>query len=666
VDRPSSHGSWLIVLAVVLRTTSAAADDARTVVVTGTRTPELAQRATVKTDVVTREEAERRGATNVADALATQPGLVVNPASYGFLGGVSALQIQGFDRDRVLILEDGERVVGDVGGAVDLSSIPTGDVDRIEIVAGPTSSLYGSSALGGVVNVITAPPRRFGPTARLRAEYRSLHGVVLQGGAAEKVDARSGLFSEPWIGLDANYTRLDGVEKTPGLPDLRIPETSRAMAGVRGGFRLGDSMDLRIRARAFRDRSDGIESQTAPGNVGLFISDLPAQTNRYTLHVIHVTKLGGGASLRLTLGRQQFDNFTATDRRNSPIDERHDRDDRMQSFEAVTTVPEGPRTWVFGTRFEAEHVEQTFTQTSSTSTGPVTTTDREVEPLDLGTAALYGQLSWKIVPSLTVMPGVRAEMHSRYGDSVAPRLAAAWEITPELLLRASAGRGFRAPSAKELGFLFDHSTYGYRVKGNLDLRPEKSWGVNADLTARPSKVATVRGSVFANWVEDLIDLDLGNGVFDSGVATYGYTNFGSARTAGAELDARLSPAPWLSAESSYAYTWTRDDVNEQPLPGRPPHSVTSSIRIEPGFELEMYVRGRVVTSSFVDRDTNAPGYQTVDVRVGRTIFRDAQAYVGALNLLDVRQDPTRIGDTRPPLGRILYVGVRAAFPPEDP
>src|SRR5690348_7048478 len=102
--------------AAVLRGSLAAAEPARegneketeTVVVTGTRTPEHVQRATVKTDVVTREEAERRGATSVADALASQPGLQVNPGSYGFLGGVSALQIQGFDRDRVLVLEDGE------------------------------------------------------------------------------------------------------------------------------------------------------------------------------------------------------------------------------------------------------------------------------------------------------------------------------------------------------------------------------------------------------------------------------------------------------------------------------------------------------------------------------------------------------------------------------
>ena len=166
--------------------------DADTVVVTGTRTPENAQRATVKTDVVTREEADRRGATNVAEALATQPGLQVNPGSYGYLGGVSALQIQGFNRDRVLILEDGERVVGDVGGAVDLAAIPTANLERIEVVVGPTSSLYGSAALGGVVNVITAPPRRPGLSGRARAEYRSLNGVVLQGNASAKKDGALG------------------------------------------------------------------------------------------------------------------------------------------------------------------------------------------------------------------------------------------------------------------------------------------------------------------------------------------------------------------------------------------------------------------------------------------------------------------------------------------
>lgn len=634
------------------------AKDGDVVVVTGTRTPERAQRATVKTDVITRDEADRRGATNVADALASQPGLIVNPGSYGFLGGVSALQIQGFDRDRVLILEDGERVVGDVGGAIDLAAIPTADLDRIEVVAGPTSSLYGSAALGGVVNIITAPPRRQGGSGRARIEGRSYRGLVLQGNGAYRA-------GEPWVGLDLNYTRQDGLERyADGRPDLRLPETTRRMFGLRAGTQLTKQMDVRIRARAFRDRLDGLESQTAPG-LGRFLVDLPEQTDRYTLHVIHVTKLSAGSSLRLTLGRQHFDNFTSKDRRDSPIDERRDRTQRMQSFEGVLTLADGPRTWVTGARFEAEHFEQSITKTESTSAGPaVIGPYSEVLPLAYGIAAAYGQLSWKL-GRLTVMPGIRVEGHTRYGESFAPRLAAAFAVTPALTLRASGGRGFRAPSAKELGFVFDHSFYGYRITGNPGLLPEKSWGVNADASWSPTKTMAYRGSVYANWVDDLIDLDLANGVVTNSVASYSYTNFGKARTAGGQVDARFRPAPWITAETSYAYTWTRDDVNDQPLQARPPHSLTSSIRIEGPWKTELYVRARVVTNAFLDVDTRAPGYQTVDARVGRALWPRAQAYVGALNLLDVRQEPGRIGDTRSPLGRVLYLGIKADFPWEE-
>lgn len=632
--------------------------EADTVVVTGTRTPERVQRATVKTDVITREEADRRGATTVADALASQPGLVVNPGSYGFLGGVAALQIQGFDRDRVLILEDGERVVGDVGGAIDLAAIPTADLDRIEVVAGPSSALYGSAALGGVVNILTAPPRLEGLRSRARLEGRSYRGLVVQANGAYRR-------GDPWVGLDFNYTRQDGLERfDDGRPDLRLPTTSRRMIGLRAGTRLSPEMDVRIRARAFRDRLDGLESQTAPG-LGRFLVDLPEQTDRYTLHVIHVTRFGTkGGNLRLTMGRQQFENFTMKDRRDSPIDERRDRTQRMQSFEAILTLPDGPRTWVAGTRFEAEHFEQELTKTESSSRGPVTTSGPEVLPLAYGIGAGYAQLSWKL-GAFTVMPGVRVEGHTRYGESVAPRLAGAWSPSPALTFRASAGRGFRAPSAKELGFVFDHSFYGYRITGNGALLPEKSWGVNADVAWAPTKQLAFRGSVYGNWVDDLIDLDLANGTVTNGVASYTYTNFGRARTAGGQVDARFKPAPWITAETSYAYTWTRDDVNEQPLQGRPPHSVTSSLKVDAPWGLELYGRARVVTSAFLSEELRAPGYQTIDVRVARSLTplaRSAQVYVGALNLLDVTQEPGRIGDTRSPLGRVLYVGIRGELP----
>src|SRR5262249_46329570 len=143
------------------------------------------------------------------------------------------------------------------------------------------------------------------------------------------------------------------------LPDLRIPDTTRRlMVGVRGGFAMGEKMDVRVRLRAFNDRTDGLESQQPPG-LARYLIDEPEVTRRYTAHVIHMTDLGGGSSLRMTLGHQRVENFTSRDFRSSPLSERHDRSDRMQSFEPVLTLADGKtRTWVVGTRFEAEHFEQ--------------------------------------------------------------------------------------------------------------------------------------------------------------------------------------------------------------------------------------------------------------------------------------------------------------------
>lgn len=628
-----------------------------TVVVTGTRTPERSQRATVKTDVVTRTEAERRGAVTVADALATQPGVRVDPGAYGRLGDVSAVQIQGFDLQRVLVLEDGEPIIGDVGGAIDLAAIPIGDIERIEVVTGPTSALYGSSAIGGVVNVITAPPRSAGPAGRIRAERRSHDGLVLQGNGAYRHDAT-------WAALDTNVSRQDGIARTPGIPDLQIPETSRFMLGARAGTRLTKAVDVRVRARWFHDSLDGLSSKVAPG-IGRYVIDEPNDTDRFTLHVIETIDLGKGSSLRLTLGRQWIDNTTASIQRGSVVGDRHERRDRMQSIEAVSTIADGPRTWVAGARAEAETFSQSIHSIESLSSGLASTTRDEVPARTFGRAAVYGQLQWRFGESFTVLPGVRGETHTQYGEALTPRLALSYRPARSIHLRASAGRGFRAPSAKELGFFFDHSALGYRVLGSSDLRPETSWGTNADATWQSSRTYSLRAATFMNWVDHLIDIDTGGGTSSGTVVDYRYKNFGKARTFGAQASASAILGDRFRADVSYDYLWTRDDDRDQPLGGRPPHTVTAALRAVLGWKIEANARWRASTDAFVSEDVRSPGYQTVDLRVGRPVWTKSEAYVGALNVTDVHQDPGRVGDLRPPLGRVLYAGLRAEFPWEE-
>tara|TARA_R110002096_G_scaffold436100_1_gene667722 strand:- start:91856 stop:92449 length:594 start_codon:yes stop_codon:yes gene_type:complete len=121
-----------------------------TIVVTGSRREQTLGDSVVATEVVTRREIEDSGAQNLGQLLGSQPGLEVVQGLRG-----QEVRMQGLSPDYVLILIDGQRTLGRVDGAINLSRMATGDIERIEIVKGPSSSLYGSDALAGVINIIT-------------------------------------------------------------------------------------------------------------------------------------------------------------------------------------------------------------------------------------------------------------------------------------------------------------------------------------------------------------------------------------------------------------------------------------------------------------------------------------------------------------------------------
>ncbi|MFO0616872.1 MAG: TonB-dependent receptor plug domain-containing protein, partial [Polyangiaceae bacterium] len=175
---------------------------------TGTRTAEDKSKAIVRVDTVTREEAAKRGATNVGEAISGELGLEVNPSANGSIGRASSAQIGGLDRERVLVLEDGERVVGDVGGAIDLSQLSLGGIDRIEITQGPSSSLYGSSAMGGVVQLVSGAPEKEGWSGRFQLEGRYRWGGLASG----EISIRK---ADRWATANASFYGSEGVSLVP-------------------------------------------------------------------------------------------------------------------------------------------------------------------------------------------------------------------------------------------------------------------------------------------------------------------------------------------------------------------------------------------------------------------------------------------------------------------
>lgn len=631
-----------------------AEDDATEIVVTGTRTPESSQRATVRTEVVTREEAERRGATNVAEALQGETTLQVNPEAYGYLGRPSGAQMHGMDADSVLVLEDGERVVGDRDGVVDLAQLPLLGVERVEYVTGPTSALYGTNALGGVINVVTAAPRMPGPSASYRAQVYS---------TAEALGSLSGAYrqGDDWAVLEGSFHHRPAVERSDAMVDYLAARWRSTTLGLRAGTRLGPGAELRLKARWLRDDSDGRSSEAVPG-LGSYVSELPQLTDRFALRVQQLLELGQGIRLDFSLSRVWLVDETRRDRRASPLDEARQRRLQNQGMEAVLTIPEGKqRTWVLGIRSDAEQFSQEFTRTTATLEEERV---QELEPMLLASGALFAQLGWKVTPRWTVMPGVRGELHERYGEVVAPRLATGYQLTDELSARVALGRGFRAPSAKEFGFSFDHSALGYRVLGNRDLSPEQSWGLNGDATWRTSKLK-IRAGAFHDRVENLILIVLAPEQPLLGVKDYVYRNAERARTAGADGSVRYQPLPQLSLETGYAYVWTRDLTTGEPLPNRPPHTLTLAAYGELG-KLSGNVRYRFVSDAFAVRldaqDFRSPSFGTLDARVAYQLLPALELALGGLNLSDVWRDPDETTDTRPVLGRRFYLALSGQIP----
>lgn len=635
----------------------ARAEEAVEVVVTGTRTRERGARAPVRTEVVTRDEARRRGATSVAEALTSQPGVEVNPGSHGAIGAPSAIRMQGLDRERVLVLEDGEPVIGDTGGAVDLATIPIEDVERVELVTGPVSSLYGSSAIGGVVNVVTGPPAREGASGRARLELRSRPAALVAVNGA----LRDGPW---WVGLDGSVLHAAAIEADGAPARTALPGVTRTLIGLRGGAPTGDHAGLTARVRWIRDDAQGFETQIVPG-LGPFVVDLPDRADRVAARVAERIAIGDQHEVEIAAAGQGWWNDAGKDRRGTTVDERRRREHTQRALEVTSTLFAGEVvTPTIGVRFEAERFTQDLERDVATPSGVVTERLVEVEPTTLASAAAYAQLRLEPVEGLVLLPGVRAEAYSRYEGAVAPRLAAAWSPVPEVVLRASGGRGYRTPSAKEFGFVFDHSFYGYRVEGNPELVPESSWGMTTDVAWTPVPAMRLRAAAFSNWIDELIDLR-----FDrrdpSGVDAYAYVNVGAARTWGASADAFFRIGERLRSEVAYAWLGTRDEATARPLPGRPTHVVTTGgTALLPG-DVELTARYRVHSRAYLDDRTATPGYSTLDVRLGRAIAWGLGAYLGVVNALDATRDPTRIADQRPIEGRIFYVGLTADLPEDE-
>jgi len=606
------------------------------IVVTGTRSERALGDSPVATKVLTLDDIRASGAEDMADLLEQVPGIDVQRS---FLG--ASVRLQGLDPEHVLVVVDGQRLTGRAGGGIDLSRLPVDAVERVEIVEGAASALYGSDAMGGVIHIITRDPEP--------AVQGYLRG---RGGHLGTADVAGGVQG----GSDEVQARLDvGVHGQSAVDrDLSDPATTTSgvlQGQVTGRIDADPTADLMVSAEGTYSRLDSSGIDQSDGGAVFDRSNVQEEV-RASVSPRWVPAANGLVSLHLGLSVFR-DQYLSDQQGASALDSYADTRDQLGQLSLQVERHAGSHRLLMGVDGIAEWLRS----------------ERLAEGRgQRQRGGVFAQDEWRVARGWSLLPSARLDADTSFGVVPTGRLAMRLDPHPTLVVRGAVGTGYRAPSFREQLLLFDNPGSGYRVDGNLQLRPEQSRQVSGSAEWAPHQAITVLVSGFLHDVDDLITV--ATLADDPGLTRFSYANVARARSAGGEATLSVEPVAGVALGGPYTYTDARDLALDRELEGRARHRGTASLRLDhdatdsqlssrAGFVGQRsYYADAADPSSSVDR---RPGYVLVDVRAEQGLGRSLSAFVGADNLLDAGD-----ADLTPLLPRFFYAGLSAELSRRTP
>jgi len=622
-------------------------------------------RAADSVTVLTARDLEGGQFETVGDALRTSPGLTVS--RNGGRGAVTSLFPRGGDSDFTLVLVDGIKVNA-FGGGYDFATLPTSGVERIEVVRGPQSALFGADALGGVVQVITRSGGRPSGQGSFEAgTFATRRGTASAAGSAG---------GWRWGGA-FEHARSDGFTGiAPATGETVSNDDSLAKQGsVTGGWSRPGGPDIRGTVN-LASSERGFPGPFGSNPIGAYTA--VDRISRGTT----TTKQYGGRWLQPLTGRARLSTSAsyfdlASDFESSfGLSASASRRSDVRTQTDLTLSPGAS----LSAGIEAQRERATSTFITAGDAGPV--------PINRSIVGAFGELRLQPAGRLSLTAGLRAERIQRdrldqnpdpyaerpaFGEDVQtavnPRVSAAFMLPGVggdrgwMRLHAAAGTGIRAPDGLEIAFT-----------DNPELKPERSRSVEAGVEQALMGEKLIAGAtVFFNSYEDLI-VAVGPAIADA--SRYRTDNISNARARGVELSASLRPVRGFDARVSYTFLSTAilavDDLGVAPAPfqvgdpllRRPRHQgsvdATWTHRRLAVFA-RLGARGHTLDvepswGSFGGLFEN-PGFAVADAGASFRVTRLVEVFGRACNLFDKQYEET-FGF--PALGRNAMLGVRVA------
>jgi vitamin B12 transporter len=501
------------------------------VVVVATRSPQEIDKIGASVTVLDTGAIEASQATTMSELLATTPGITFTRS--GGPGNVTNVFIRGADADHTLVLIDGV-VLNDpaaVNGALDFGNLLVGDTARVEILRGAQSTLYGSQAIGGVINIVTAGPHD-GFGGDLQAEYGSLGTSLTRAGIGGKYDDWS-------FRLAGTHYSSDSVpDLDPRFGGTTTDPFHESIVSGRATYDFAPTVQLDLRAY-WTDGRNYYDGFPPPDYV--LANDTQYQTTHQFVDYsgLNFDLFGGHLKNRVawqytTTQRADFDNsgtpITQTDsyRGNNSRAEYQGTWDIAPGYQAVFGLQQ-EKSWVDTTPYAPAHA-------------------------DTAQNSEYVQVVGEVGGGLTLTAGERHDHYDSFGQHYTGQLAAAWVLPSATILRASLSQGYKAPSLYQL----------YSPYGNPVLAPEKSAGGDAGVEQRLlGGRLTLSATYFLTHFQNLIVFEScpGSPQCDTlGQAGGYYANLNRARAAGVELQASAALTQSLAVHANYSHVATVDET----------------------------------------------------------------------------------------------------------
>ncbi len=652
----------------------------RVTVVSGSRQEELRESLNTRVEVIGRSRIRDTGYETVAEVLREVPGVVTRRGSE--TAGAAGEQIQGIDSRQVLVLLDGQPLVGARGikrGVLNLDRQSVGRLDRVEVVKGASSALYGSDAIGGVINLITREPSS--PFEFALTTSGGNNGTFdIRADAGFALDQFSGFFS-------IERHKNNGFDLTPTTFDTTGAGFHRYDVLAKFKYQLVPSFSLSVLANSYWTNQEG----RSVGELGSQTSDIDEESQNYGLTANWQINTRTTLQARGYFARfDELSNGKLALPLNVPLapDTLHER---LGKVDATVSTLLGERQYLqIGGEFWTDRYR-----------GANRLRDDGGNRAD--TRVFWAQDKISFANRATVTVGFRYDNHSIFGNAVSPKAGVNFRITDALRVRASYGRGFRAPDLGQLYFRFLNPTNFYQVIGNPNLKPEyaNSWQIGSDYTTKNRRVR-FGVNLFRNDLRDLIDSvslgfiaspqQLAGLIAREGIdprfkpqlnrLLFFYKNIADAQTQGIEFDSDVSLARGFLVGGAYTYLDAFDKATNLELLGRHQHQGNARFAWESNKRLGLRanVRGTFYSSWINSRatvngvvtDTIAPKFALWDFYVAKNLYRGLEVFTAVDNFTNSKDpntgkflpptspsaNPSPAPIYRPEVGRAFRVGMR--------